>query len=347
MRKLWFDLRQSLQQAEETAADHRGDRTSAPLEPWLVLDVRTAHLWFTPVDAPRPRSVAVAATHIDGPPPVGEPSPPYRQPLTEPHPACDTTLDRLRAAAGQGHRWLVADLSTPPRLHTAAAYDTSTPPTTAVWTPAWLASGDLGPYPGQTAHGYQHHGSAVARFTRATVQRIAADANARALRFPERDADLLVLRHHGSGMEMFVLRAPGAPTGGPAPEPFVGGVRQLAADPDGWYQLTDDRFPWRQATPPTLPPSRSRPGLHQREPDVFEPHDGPTGSRCTVCGATGYDIAYQELPSMAGFGTDAAMSCRICGSSESFAKEIGWSSRRAIWPPVLPPTGPVEEVTRP
>ena len=352
MRKLWFDLRQCLLRAEETASAPSGDRTSVSLQPWLVLDVSTARLWFTPVNAPRPRSVAVVATHVDGPSPASEPTPLYRQPLTEPDPDRDSTLDRLRAAAEQGQRWLVADLSTPTRLHTAAAYDTDTPPETAVWTAAWLATGDLGPYPGQTAHGYQHNGSLIARFTKTTVQRIAADANARAIRTPERDADLLVLRDYGSGLEMFLVRAPAAPTVGLAPESFVVGMRHLAADSDGWYRLTDDRWPWRQATPPALPPSRSRSrgrGRGERnrhEPDVFEPNR-PDGSRCTVCGATGYDIAYQELPSMAGHGTDTTTSCRICGSSQSYAEEIGWSSRRAVWPPVLDPTPTAgEEATR-
>ncbi|MBF9134739.1 hypothetical protein I0C86_38285 [Plantactinospora sp. S1510] len=343
MRKLWFELRRSLQQAEEAIASHQASELK---EPWLILDVRNARLWFTPANAPRPRSVAVPAAHGDGPMSAGELWPLYRQPLTEPDPDHESMLDQLRAAAGQGHRWLVADLSTPTRLYTAAAYDTDTVPQTAHWTPAWLATGDLGPYPGQTAHGYQHNGSLVARFTRPTVQRIASDANARALRSPDRDADLLVLRHSDSSMEMFVVRAPAAPTDGLAPATFVVGMRRLTADSDGWYRLTDDRWPWRQAIPPTLPPSRRRGERHQHEPDVFEPDEGPTGSRCTVCGATGYDIAYLELPSMAGAGTDTTESCRICGSSESFAQEVGWSSRRAIWPPVLTATAADREATR-
>lgn len=350
MRKLWFDLRESIGQAERTIADYTAGRTSEPPEPWLVLDLADARLWFTPVNAPRPRGVAIAATHDDGPPFGAGSLPLYRQPLTEPNPDRESTLDQLRAAAQQGHRWLVADASTPTRLHTAAAYDTDTPPETATWTPGWLATGDLGPYPGQIAHGYQHHGSVIPRFTRATVQRITTDTNARAIRSsePDADADLLVLRHHGSGMEMFVVRVPGASPSGLAHggESSVVGMRQLTADPDGWYRLIDDRWPWQHATPPTLPPSRGHGERRAREPEVFEP-DGPDGSRCTVCGAAGYDIAYQELPSMAGYGTDRTMSCRICRSSDSYAEEIGWSTRRAIWPPVLDSAPAADgEVTR-
>ncbi|SCL17745.1 hypothetical protein [Micromonospora inyonensis] len=334
MRKLWFDLRRSLQQAEETTTVDHAVRTSEPPEPWLVLDVNTGRLWFTPVNAPRPRSLAIAATHIDGPPPADEPWPLYRQPLTEPDPNHDSVLNRLRAAAQQGHRWLVADVSTPPRLHTTSAYDTDTVPDTAVWSPAWLTAGDLGPYPGQIAHGYQHNGSVIARFTKATVQRIAADADARAAHTPGRDADLLALRDYGSGMEVLMVRAPATPAGPvPGDESSAVGMRHVTADPDGWYRLTDDRWPWRHATPPTQPPNRTR-GAHEHDPDVFEPN-GHDGSRCTVCGATGYDITYEELPSMAGYGTDTTMSCRICHSSESYAEEIGWSRRRAPWPPTL------------
>ena len=324
MRKLWFDLRASLRQAEDTVVSQ-----AESLDPWLVLDVDTARLWFTPFDAPRPRSTTVAATHTDGPPPADGPWPLRRQPLTTP----DTgggILERLRTAARQGHRWLVVDASTPMRLATAAAYDTDTPAHSAVWTPAWLATGDLGPYPGQTAHGYEHHGHLIARFRAETVQRIAADANARALRRGWWDADLLVLCGYGSGMEMFVVRAP---TAGLADQSLVVPV---SADSDGWYRLVGDRWPWRQATPPAPAPHRGG-RCHESGPEVFVP-DGPDGVRCTVCGATGYDIAYQELPSMAGYGTDTTMSCRICGSSESFAEQVGWSDRRVIWPPILNPT---------
>ncbi|MEU6022597.1 hypothetical protein [Micromonospora sp. NPDC047134] len=317
MRKLWFDLRATLRQAEDTITGQ-----TEPLEPWLVLDVDTARLWCTPFDAPRPRSTPVAATHTDGPPPAAGPWPLRRQPLTTP----DTDggiLQRLRAAARQGHRWLVVETSAPTRLTTAVAYDTDTPAHHAVWTPAWLTTGDLGPYPGQTAHGYQHHGHLIARFQAETVQRIAADTNARTLRRGWWDGDLLVQRGHGSGMEMFVV---GAPTAGLAPDSLV---VPISADSDGWYRLVGDRWPWRQATPPD-PDDR----CHGSGPEVFAP-DGPDGIRCTVCAATGYDIAYQELPSMAGHGTDTTMSCRICGSSDSLTEEIGWNSRRVIWPPLL------------
>ncbi|WP_018909213.1 hypothetical protein [Salinispora arenicola] len=347
MRELWFDLREAIARAEETITGYTAGTTNEPPEPWLVLDIPGARLWFTAVNAPRPRSGAIAAVHDDGPPPRAGAFPLYRQPLTEPDIDGENTLDQLRAAARQGHRWLVVDTSVPPRLRTAAAYDTDRVPETAVWTPGWLATGDLGPYPGQVAHGYQHNGSAVFRLTGETVQRIAADSNARPFKFPEQDADLLVLRHHDSSIEMFVVRVPGANTLGHHNEPFVVETRQLTAGPDGWYRLTAGRWPWRHASPPALPTARRRGQRRQHEPDVFEA-EGPDGSRCTVCGATGYDIAHQELPSMAGYGTDTTTSCRICGSSETCAEEIGWSSHRTVWPPVLDPSPTAdEEGTRP
>ncbi|WJK33154.1 hypothetical protein [Solwaraspora sp. WMMA2065] len=334
MRKLWFDLRRTLQRAEEATARPPAARTGTPPTAWLVLHPDTAQLWITADTTPRPGDVAVVATHIDRTPPAGEQTPPYRQPLTEPDPNRDTTLDLLRAAARQGHRWLVADPSTPARLHTAAAYDTDNPPHAAVWTPAWLTTGDLGPYPGQTAHGYQHNGSLTARFTRTTLQRIAADTNTHAIRSPRPDTDLLVLRDDRSGMRMFVVRTPAPSAVDPTPQASVVAVRRLTADPEGWYRLTDGRWPWRQATPP----ADQRGDRHRHDPDVFEQHPGPTGSRCTVCGATGYDIAHEQAPSMTGHGTDNTIRCRICGSSETDATEIGRISRRAAWPPAIDPT---------
>ncbi|RKF22815.1 hypothetical protein [Micromonospora globbae] len=338
MRQLWFDLRASLRQADETIAGHRAGTG----EPWLVVDVVDPRLWFTPVNAPRPRSVMIAAVHRDGPPAPQVPQPLYRQPLTAPGSDGTSLLDRLRAAAWQGHRWLVIDTSTPPQVYTAASYDADTVPDTAVWTPAWLAAGDLGPYPGQIAHGYQHHGFAVARFTAQTLAWIAADADARAASFPQRPADLLVLRDYGSGVEVLVVRAAGMSTGGltrrgEAPV----GMRRITADADGWYRLADDRWPWRHADSPITAPRRQRGAGQAPGPDVFEPH-GPDDVRCTVCGATGYDIAHDEAPSMAGYGTDTTTWCRICRSADSYAEEIGWTSRRAIWPPAADPAPAAE-----
>ncbi|MFI6163072.1 hypothetical protein ACIA59_24360 [Micromonospora haikouensis] len=349
MRKLWFDLRETLAQIEKTVAGHTAGGTSEPSDPWLVLDIAEARLWITPVNAPRPRSATIAATHDDGQPSAVGSIPLYRQPLSEPDTDDENTLDRLQAAAQQGHRWLVVDASFQPRLSTTATYDTETPPDAAVWTPAYLAAGDLGPYPGHIAHGYQHNGSVIPRFTRETVQRIAADTNAHAASTSEGDADLLVLRHHASGIEVFVVRVPGAPPGGHTHggQTSVVEKRQLTADPDNRYRLTGARWTWRHATSPTLQSKRSRGERPTHEPDVFE-QDGPDSNMCTVCGATGYDIAHQELPSMAGYGTDRTTSCRICRSSESYLEEIGWSSHRAIWPPVLEPAPTAgEEVTRP
>lgn len=132
-----------------------------------------------------------------------------------------------------------------------------------------------------------------------------------------------------------MVRAPATLAGhAPRDESSAVGVRHVTVDPGGWYRLTDDRWAWRHATPPALPPDRERGAHNEHESDVFE-STGRDGSRCTVCGATGYDIAYEELPSMAGYGTDTTMSCRICHSSQSYAEEIGWSSRRTTWPPTL------------
>lgn len=348
MRQLWFDLRKSLQQAEETIEGQEASESSTPLDPWLVLDMGNARLWFTPVNAPRPRTVCVRATNTGGPPPPQQPGPPYRHSLTEPGPDGECLLDRLRTAARQGHRWLVVDVSLSPQLHTAAAYATDTVPDTAIWTPAWLATGDLGPYPGQIAHGYQHNGAVIPRFTADTVARIAADADGRAMSDPERAADLLVLRDYGSGLEVLVVRAAAMSTGGLARLGEVApvGMRRITADADGWYRLIDDRWLWRHAAPLTLA-GRPRAKGHVPGSDVFEP-DGLGGSRCTVCEATGYDIAYEQMPSMAGYGIDTVIWCRICRSSDSYTQEVGGISHRVVWPPILDsvPTVVGGEVTR-
>ncbi|MFB6393553.1 hypothetical protein [Polymorphospora lycopeni] len=327
-RQLWFDLRETLRQAETTIAGPTGE----PGEPWLVVDTAAGRLWFTPVNAPRPRSATVTAVHDDGPRP-SRPWPPYRQPLTEPGPDDTSLLDRLHAAAREGHRWLVIDPTTPPQLHTAAAYDTATVPATATWTPAYLAAGELGPYPGEIAAGYQYNGCVIARFRLEAVERIAADAHART--WPGQTADLLVRRGYGNRTEVFMAHAAGsidAPTPG---QPEVGNetlrMRRVTAVTDGWYVLVSDLCSWRQVDPPMV---QTRHHRHAPEQDLFEP-DGPHGSRCTVCGATGYDIADQALPSMAGYGSDTTTWCRICRSSESLLQEIGWVNRRAMWPPSM------------
>ncbi|PZG13451.1 hypothetical protein C1I95_23650 [Micromonospora craterilacus] len=219
-------------------------------------------------------------------------------------------------------------------MRTEAAYLTDTVPDSAAWTPAYLTTGDLGPYPGQIAHGYQHNDSVIARFTAETVARIAADASARSLSNPEQPADLLVLRDYGSGVEVLAISTPGTPTGGLArpDEPTAVGLRQFTADADGWYRLADNRWRWRHVA--ATPPSHTGGGSRSSAPEVFEP-DGPDAMRCSVCGATGYDIAYDEVPSMAGHGVDTTIWCRICRCADMFAEEVGWTSRRTIWPPVL------------
>ncbi|MGI5214845.1 hypothetical protein [Plantactinospora sp. CA-290183] len=335
IRQLWFDLLEALHLAEEVAVgEHVPHGAQDAPQPWLVLDVNTGGLWFTPHDAPRPRSRRLSVVHADGPVPRQE-WPLYRRSLTEPDPDGANVLQQLRDAASDGRRWLVLDASIPPRLHTLAAYETDTAPARATWIPAYLTIGGLGPYPGQIARGYQHSGAPVARFEPQTVVRIAVDSDARAARDPERPADLLVLRDYGNGLEAFLMRAAGAVRdldyGQPAATTPVG-MKPIHVDGDGWYPIVDNRWRATQVRPPMIRSSGT--DEHLTNPPVFGSH-APGGARCTVCGASGYDIAYQELPSTAGYGTDTSIWCRICGSSVSFAEEVGWATRRAVWPPTL------------
>ncbi|TDB84085.1 hypothetical protein E1091_17770, partial [Micromonospora fluostatini] len=247
MRTLWFDLRESIGRIENAIAGHQAGRARPP---WLVLDLSAAQVWCTPVTGPPPYQAAVVATHVNGPPPADTEWPFCWLPVTRPDADGHRLIDHLRVAAGQGHRWLVADIDATSRwLRTAAVYDTAALPDIAVWAPAWLTAGDLGPYPGQIAHGYAHHGAVVARFTAATLRRIAADTDAHARRFPTRDADLLLLHDDGTHLEAVLVRAAAGPAGGItrlAPGTDVAHVR---ADSDGWYRLTDRRWPWRHTAP--------------------------------------------------------------------------------------------------
>ena len=61
---------------------------------------------------------------------------------------------------------------------------------------------------------------------------------------------------------------------------------------------------------------------------------GPDGAslRCRVCGSVD-EIVQDEMPSMAGYGTDAYAQCTRCGSVELSDPIFGWRAKPATWPP--------------
>jgi hypothetical protein len=345
IRRLWFDLPQALRLAEQTADGATSDaEPHSPPAPWLVLDANNARLWFTPLNAPRPRSPHLAAVHDDGDQPDRPQTwPLYRQPLDERDTEDMTVLDRLRAAAADGHRWLTVDAAIPARVSTEAVYETGTVPGRARWVPAYVQVGDLGPYPAQIASGYHWQHGVIPRFDRQVVAHIAADTQARALRTPNRAAEQVIVDGAEGNLEVFLVRLPDivANQDGARLLPIGAKVEleKVAADPDGWYPVAACRWRWDAV----LPPMRLAPIIDSDGAwvPVFEP-EGPDGdSRCTVCGATGYDIAHHEVPSMAGYDMDATTRCRICRSAESTGPVYGWTSQRAIWPPASGQPNPV------
>ncbi|MGK5741503.1 hypothetical protein [Micromonospora sp. URMC 103] len=60
---------------------------------------------------------------------------------------------------------------------------------------------------------------------------------------------------------------------------------------------------------------------------------GPDGAiRCLVCGAVD-QVLHDEVPSMAGYGTDTYARCTRCGSVETSDPIFGWHPKPAPWPP--------------
>jgi hypothetical protein len=167
------------------------------------------------------------------------------------------------------------------------------------------------------------------------VAHIAADTQARAVRTPNRAAEQVIVDGAEGNLEVFLVRLPVIVANQDGARLLPIGARveleKVAADSDGWYPVAACRWRWDAVEPPMrIAPIIDSDGAWV---SVFEP-DGPDGdSRCTVCGATGYDIAHQEVPSMAGYGMDATTWCRICRSAESTGPVHGSTSQRAIWPP--------------
>ena len=67
---------------------------------------------------------------------------------------------------------------------------------------------------------------------------------------------------------------------------------------------------------------------------IFIP-TGPDGEalRCRVCGAVD-EVTRDEMPSMAGYGTDTYAQCTRCGSVELSDPIFGWRAKPATWPPM-------------
>ncbi len=68
---------------------------------------------------------------------------------------------------------------------------------------------------------------------------------------------------------------------------------------------------------------------------------GPDGAsiRCRVCGAVD-QVDCDEMPSMAGYGTDTYARCTRCGSVETSDPIFGWRAKPAPWPPTPPQNQP-------
>jgi hypothetical protein len=132
-------------------------------------------------------------------------------------------------------------------------------------------------------------------------------------------------------------------------------IHRYPPDTDGRYTVAGGIWTW-EAVPPSdcdrihgTSPARDHPAPRcDGRPVPAGPHDDVfvsdgLGLRCTVCGTVGnHDIVTN--PSMAGDGTDTAITCRLCHSYETSDPIFGTHRHPAPWPPDTdtdpPPTHP-------
>jgi hypothetical protein len=339
-RRLWFDLAATLRLAEHTRTSIDFIAVAGiPDAPCLIADTGVpARLRSNAL--PQPGELEhlgeLPAAHVDEPG-RDDTSASYCLPLTEPDEHNGVPLlDLLRRGTRQGDRWFTIDADTANlRPSTRGAYHTSTVPGGAEWIPALVATGQLGPYPAQVARGYHHDGAVIARFDLDAVRRIAADTQTLASRSAGGDVEVIVIAYDADdGPHVVAVHGPGTTVQTDGSRPLRVHARwdvdEITGDADGMFGIDVGSWPWRRVDPPMRETSALRCDTWA---PVFEP-DGPDGgSRCTVCGATGYDIADQQVPSMAGYGHDHTTRCRVCGSSETTGPIYHWQARRAVWPP--------------
>ena len=264
-----------------------------------------------------PVPARVAAIHIDRPTPGRDrPVPGSYLPLTHPDPDDEmwggpALLDQLRHAVAGGACWFSLDVHADAAVEyaTRRTREVATAPAEATWVPAWVAAGDLGPYPAQVARGYHRPGGHLfARFRRDIAWWIALDCRCQPAR--QRPAEGIRV----TGEQVTLIRHPG--TGGEFVVP-------LTADPDRWWRLDSDAWPW------TLADDESGTGADEPLCQTW----GPDGEqRCTVCHAVD-DFDGGELPSMVGYGCDTWTRCRRCGSTETSDPMFGPHTNPAPWPP--------------
>jgi hypothetical protein len=241
------------------------------------------------------------------------PTPAYYLRLTHPDGDDDgsngpTLLELLRASRHAA--WFTVDVEDDQTARYAArvSREVDDVPGDATWLPARVQTEQLGPYPGQIAHGYHRPGGAVfARFSRDVAWWIALDW--RHLPAAKRPAEAIRV----TGDQLARIHQPGS--GQEHVEP-------LAAS-GGWWRIDGDAWPWTV----TDDDGDAWPGT----PELSETL-GPDGERCGVCHAVN-EFDHHELPSMVGYGLDTSIRCRRCGSTESTDPMFGAHTRRAAWPP--------------
>jgi hypothetical protein len=340
-RRLWFDLAATLRLAEHTRTSIDFIAVAGiPDAPCLIADTGVpARLWSNALPQPAapttpPQPDELVAAHVDDASRRGGTHPSYCLPLTESDEHSGVPLlDLMRRGACEGDRWFTIDAdTTPPHCSTRAAYHTSRVPVGADWMPALVGTDRLGPYPGQIARGYHYDDAVLPRFDIDTVRRIAADTETLS---DCGEVEVVVVAHDAAGgPHVVLLRGPGSAVQPDGSRPLrvhaIWDVDEITADADGMFGVGACAWPWRRIDPPVQETSALRGDT--RVP-VFEPDRPDGGSLCTVCGATGYDIADQQVPSMAGYGHDHTTRCRVCGSSETTGPIYHWQARRAVWPP--------------
>jgi len=180
----------------------------------------------------------------------------------------DGLLRRMRRAAADGQRWLVASfdaddtsLTLSPR-HTLQAHTHDN----ARWIPATVRIfGILGPHPAQIADGYSWFGWLVPRFTAAVVDAIIADLDTIAEACPPGQVD--VVRRRDDTVEIITAAHTAAEH-----------VDQVHADADGTFTLGAYRWCWESADPDPTAPSGHASTPPTGRPVCLCPR------RCVLCG---------------------------------------------------------------
>lgn len=118
--------------------------------------------------------------------------------------------------------------------------------------------------------------------------------------------------------------------GSSRPHPYTGRITTARCGDMEWLYLIDIDTDTITVYAGTLYGQWLRHSVHHLAPaeDLFTPA-GPDGQlSCTVCGAVD-EIAYQEMPSMVGYGRDTSTRCTRCGSTVTTDPEFGALTTRS------------------